>query len=231
MPSFFPKLVVFDLDGTLIDYEHDYLFREVLRIFDRFKLEQLSEQILATHHERDDFFGWIECPQQRVTLERVFAEEFREHEKPPARLLPGVLETLDFLASRNVHLAIATARAQLPESIREKLAHTGLLEWIDCIVARPSQKLQWRDKTHQIRVACNHACVAPFDSYMVGDNPSDTTSAHAAGIGGIIAVRTGKVVEELLRKAEPHAIIDSVAEIPSLVRRHEEGNAHVTPSE
>jgi phosphoglycolate phosphatase-like HAD superfamily hydrolase len=56
---------------------------------------------------------------------------------------------------------------------------------------------------------------------MVGDNPSDSISAHAAGVGGVIAVRTGKIVEDLLKEAKPHLILNTVGDIPESLREHE----------
>jgi phosphoglycolate phosphatase-like HAD superfamily hydrolase len=219
---FFPALVIFDLDGTLIDYEHEFLYREFLGIVRQHGLDQITEEIVASHHSRDDLFGCIPGEAKRIAIERAFVENFRDHQKPPARLLPGAIETLDYLATRKVQLAIATARAELPDSIRENLRHTGLLRWIDCITARSCRTLPWRDKSEQILAACQHAAVSAGDSFMVGDNPSDSVSAHAAGVGGVIAVRTGKIVDELLKKAKPHLILNTVGEIPDSLREHEQ---------
>lgn len=218
---FFPNLAIFDLDGTLIDYEHDFLYAEVIRIMHAFGLNHLTEEVLAFHHHRDDMFGCIECADMRSGIEAAFIREFREEAKPPARLLPGALETLDYLATRNVHLAIATARAQLPESIREDLKHTGLLKHIDCIASRSCRTLTWRDKSQQILAACEHAAVPPVNSFMVGDNPTDSISARAAGVGGIIAVRSGHIIDELLLQPDPHHLLDSVEGIPDILREHE----------
>lgn len=218
---FFPRLAIFDLDGTLIDYEHDFLYTELLRIVRRFGLDHLTEETLAFHHHRDNMFGCIDCPDTRSAVEEAFIREFREEAKPAARLLPGALETLDYLATRKVPLAIATARAQLPESIRTDLKHTGLLSRIDCIASRSCRSLTWRDKSEQILTACRHAAVPPANSFMVGDNPTDSISARAVGIGGIIAVRSGHVIDELLLEPEPHHLLDSVQDIPDLLREHE----------
>lgn len=166
-------------------------------------------------------FGCIDCTDMRSEIEAAFIREFREEAKPPARLLPGALETLDYLASKKVQLAIATARAQLPESIREDLIHTGLLTRIDCITSRSCRTLTWRDKSLQILAACHHAAVPPTNSFMVGDNPTDSISARAAGIGGIIAVRSGHIIDELLLQPEPHHILDSVKDMPEVLREHE----------
>lgn len=218
---FFPDLVIFDLDGTLIEYEHEFLYREFLQIVRQHGVDDLTEDTVAAHHSRDDLFGCIPVESQRIAVERTFVEHFRDYNKPPARLLPGALETLDYLATRGAKLAIATARAELPDLIRENLRHTGLLRWIDCITARSCRTLPWRDKSEQIREACAHAGVVASGSFMVGDNPSDAFSAHASGVGGIVAVRTGRIVEELLRGAQPHLILDSVRELPASLRRHE----------
>lgn len=218
---FFPHLAIFDLDGTLIDYEHDFLYTEVLRVIRTFGLNHITEETLAFHHHRDDMFGCIESADLRSAIEAAFVNQFREEVKPAARLLPGALETLDYLATRNVSLAIATARAQLPESIREDLQHTGLLKRIDCIASRSCRTMTWRDKSQQIRTACQHAAVPPDQSFMVGDNPSDSVSARAAGIGGIIAVRSGYVIDELLLQPDPHHLLDSVRDIPDILRVHE----------
>jgi HAD superfamily hydrolase (TIGR01458 family) len=65
----------------------------------------------------------------------------------------------------------------------------------------------------------------PADAIMVGDDvESDIGGAKAIGMRGVL-VRTGKFEEETLAAAnpQPDAVIDSIADLPALLRARGEG--------
>lgn len=214
---FTPRLSIFDLDGTLIDYEHEFLFNEAERILPLVGLGHISKEDFINQFEHDHLFGFLTNEDERRAMEEHFWKHIWVHERPDPKAIEGVIETLDSLATRGIKLAIATARAQLEEHLKEELQHTGLLKWVDIITSRDTHDDPWRDKRKQIVLACKHASSAPEDSFMIGDSPSDIWSANAVQIGCSIAVRTGRIRDEVLKKENPHAILNHAGEVISLI--------------
>lgn len=214
---FIPRLAIFDLDGTLIHYEHEFLFDEAERILPIVGLGHISKEEFIHQFEHDRLFSFLTDDEERRAMEEHFWKHLWIHERPDPRTIEGVVETLDALASQGIKLAIATARAQLEEHLRDELKHTGLFKWVDIITSRDTHEDPWRDKRKQILLACTHAKAEPKESYMVGDNPSDIWSARKVEIGCPIAVRTGRIRDEILLKENPHVILDHAGDVISLI--------------
>lgn len=212
---FFPKLVIFDLDGTLVEYGHSFIFEEAERILNEMGLSHMTRSEFEEHFYHDtlfDFFGEI-----RGLKEEEFWSRLKLSERPTQGLIDGVSIVFDELLSKNIKLAIATARAQDVKTLKEELGALGLLKWIDIVTARTDSTSNWRDKSKQILLCCSHAASAPDQSFMVGDNPSDLKSAHAVKVGGVIAVRTGLIKDHVLLRENPHVILDHAGLVGSII--------------
>jgi phosphoglycolate phosphatase-like HAD superfamily hydrolase len=212
---FQPKLVIFDLDGTLVEYGHDFMFEQAERILKEMGLHHMTRADFEEHFYHDtlfDFFG-----EHRGEKEEEFWGKLKTTDKPPSPLIEGVAPVFDELLSRGIKLAIATARAQDLKHLKEELSGLGLDKWIDIVVARSDPTSNWRDKRKQILLCCAHALASPKDSFMVGDNPSDIRSAHGVKIGGVIAVRTGRIKDHVLQRERPHLILDHAGLLGSVI--------------
>lgn len=214
---FIPTLAIFDLDGTLIEYEHEFLFNEAERILPNIGFAHVTRDEFVDHFENDNMFGFIHDEGERKKVEEHFWIHLHKGHRPSPNTIEGALETLDHLASRGIKLAIATARAQLETHLRDELQHTGLLRWVDIITSRDTHDDPWRDKRKQIFLACQHVSASPQESFMVGDSPSDIWSAHAISIGCPIAVRTGRINDEVLLVEKPYTILDHVGELKGII--------------
>jgi phosphoglycolate phosphatase len=64
--------------------------------------------------------------------------------------------------------------------------------------------------------AAEHFGVSPSDSLMLGDSRSDVTAARAAGFQ-VVCMSYGYNHGEDIRAYAPDAVIDSMAELPTLI--------------
>ena len=204
-----PELVIFDLDGTLIEFHHDFLFDQTDRVLRQLGFDPVPRPLLSRYFSEFDYFQFVEAKERESFVER-FWQLFDWDRLPQPMLLPGSLAAVAELTGRGIRTAIATARVTSESELRQTLGHTGLLEHVSCLATRASAEVHWTDKTGSIREVCHRLKISPRKALMVGDNPTDITSAKTAGVGYTVAVSTGGIREEVLAKAGPDAIIPDV---------------------
>jgi phosphoglycolate phosphatase-like HAD superfamily hydrolase len=204
-----PKLAIFDLDGTLIDPQLDYFASESARILGLLGVELEIERIRESYQHHA--FGSLFPEERGEKLIKDFWQVMWST-PTPVEIVPGVLDTLELFARRGTHLAIATARPHGEEELRNELAASGLLDWIDIVSTWRGES--WKDKTEQILRICKRVGVDPGESLMAGDLPVDVISAKAAECHWSVGVLTGGLRREILEKLEPRILTNAVSDIP-----------------
>jgi phosphoglycolate phosphatase len=188
-------LIVFDLDGTLVDSATDLigtlnviLAREGLTPvpFERARMlvgagsAALIERALAVS-------GHSVGSGEMDALHREFLIHYEAHLADHTRLFPGVVESLDQFATAGFHLAVCTNK--LEGNSVKLLRLLGIDDRFQAIcgqdtfgVAKPDPTLLWRtiEKANGDRRR----------AVMVGDSRTDIDTAKAAGIP-VIAVDFG----------------------------------------
>lgn len=209
----FPSLIIFDLDGTLIEYELDYVFTQALK---HLPAAGYPDVDLATLHRwfgTNQMFGFAPA-EDHERLTHLFWDDFDRGNYPAPRVIPGIPEALSCFRGKNTRMAIVTSRLESIESIRSKLEPTGILQFIDYLTSRDGRDYDWHLKAELYLEACTACGVSPHDTWIVGDNPSDISSAHEAGAGCILGVLTGGLYREVLENEKPDAVIESVRDLP-----------------
>jgi len=214
------KLVVFDLDLTLIDSLHRFysIFNKVLKklcnytvSWDEF-LKRFCEDTLdyLISEEVDVMCFWKE-------FRRSYAEEPIH---PRDRMIPGALETLKWLKKRGYKVVVTTGREIPEEKVWEELKCFGLAEYVDRVYTLASQDPSVEDvafiKTGILELIMRDFKVKPEEIIFVGDYWVDMESCRRLGIFGI-GVLTGHESEEKLRKFGAKYVIKSVKELPKLL--------------
>lgn len=142
------------------------------------------------------------------------------------RLMPAVVETLDFLgADAAVCLGLATGNIRL--AARAKLDRAGLWERFAVGGFGDDSAERAELVARAIERAREHARVAFAceEIVVVGDTPRDVRAARACGVRAI-AVATGPVPRDALVAEEPDALLDTLAELPDWHRRHCRGRGN-----
>ncbi len=177
------RVILFDLDGTLIDSTEAILdgFRYV---FDKFKKEYPGDEkvkrliglpldvMFKKLGVRDDVFKWVDAYKKR----------YREISKEKTILLPKAKEAIKE-AKEFAKLGIVTTKTALYS--RELLEYFGIMDYFDVLIGRedvinpkphPEPILK---AMHLIRGAKREA------TFMIGDTCLDMVSAKEAGVKGI----------------------------------------------
>nr|VFJ65399.1 MAG: phosphoglycolate phosphatase [Candidatus Kentron sp. DK] len=216
-----PELVIFDLDGTLIDSvpdiatSADEMMREIggeprgeagVRQWIGNGIENLVRRVLA-----GDMDGEID----EAVFSRaypLFLKLYDQHNGERSTTYPGVLAALDFLERKKIPMACVTNKAsRFTDPLLERL---GLRSRFGVILSGDSLPKKKPDPMPLLHVA-EHFGANPSGSVLIGDSISDVKAGRAAGFS-VIAVTYGYNHGQDIREAEPDAAIDSLAELAGL---------------
>jgi phosphoglycolate phosphatase-like HAD superfamily hydrolase len=213
---FRPELVIFDLDGTLIEFHHDYLYDETDRIILSLGYDPVPRSVLCSSFEAFDYFRFV-LPGEREVFSERFWQMFDWGKFPQPKPLASSHQTLASLREKGVKVAVATARAMSVAEVRKILRDTGLLEHVSYVATRETEETHWMDKTGLISEVCRELEVLPAKSVMVGDNPTDIASASAVGVGLTVAVLSGGIRRDVLERSNPDFILPDVGALPDAI--------------
>ncbi|MCD1608124.1 phosphoglycolate phosphatase [Stutzerimonas kunmingensis] len=213
-----PRLVMFDLDGTLMDSVPD-----LAAAVDKM-LMLLGREPAGIERVRD----WVGNG-SRVLVRRALAGQL-DHDGVSDELAdealalfmqayaggheltavyPGVRECLDWLREREVKLAIITNKpAQFIEPLLEEKGLAGYFDWLVGGDTLPQQKpdpaaLFW---------VMDKAGVAPGESLFVGDSRNDVRAAKAATVR-CAALTYGYNHGEPIADEHPALVLDDLREL------------------
>ncbi|WP_408101230.1 phosphoglycolate phosphatase [Stutzerimonas sp. VN223-3] len=213
-----PRLVMFDLDGTLMDSVPD-----LAAAVDKM-LMLLGREPAGIEHVRD----WVGNG-SKVLVRRALAGQLQHggvadeladealtlfmqayaggHEL--TTVYRGVQECLDWLRERDVKLAIITNKpAQFIEPLLEEKGLAGYFQWLVGGDTLPQQKpdpaaLLW---------VMGQAEVEPSASLFIGDSRNDVRAAKAAAVS-CVALSYGYNHGEPIANEQPALVLDDLREL------------------
>ncbi|MEA1904642.1 MAG: HAD family hydrolase [Candidatus Hadarchaeota archaeon] len=225
-PRIKAKAAIIDTDGTLIETTKRFcfVFNKLLRERGREPLgwEKFLERYIA------DTLDDLVAPSQEGGREEMlhefwleFLRRYRAVDVAEDQLIPGVKEVLADISGTGIPIAVITSCIVPSDQLREELARYGLSEFVDTVVTGDDaiydlNKEHHFSKREIFRLAAEKLGVAPQDCVVVGDYWNDVRDGRAIGTK-TVAVLTGLMRRELLMKAEPDAIIESIRDLPKVV--------------
>ncbi|MGB3917117.1 phosphoglycolate phosphatase [Thiothrix litoralis] len=221
---FNPKMVLIDVDGTLVDSVPDLAFcvdemmqqlampvrgEAAVRQWVGNGVQRLVERALT-----DDLDGFPDA----ALFERampIFMDLYAENTSKRSRLYDGVVEGLDFLQSCE-GLKIGCVTNKAAQFTLPLLKDLGIFDRFEIVISGDTLP---EKKPHPLPLlhAAEALGVKPEDSMMLGDSKSDVKAARAAGFQ-IICMTYGYNHGEDIRNYSPDAVIDSMAELRDLIR-------------
>jgi phosphoglycolate phosphatase len=212
------SVVVFDLDGTLVDTRPD-----IVAACNHALLKSGRAALPA-----DAIAGYVgdgsRCLCARATgleasnvaidpILATFEEYYLAHPADGCTWMPHALATLEAL--RGMRLAICTNKPQVVA--QRLLEELGVIDRFDALVGGGDTP-HVKPSAEPLLLVASRLGVRGNQLIMVGDGLQDVEAGKAVG-AKTIAVAGGFTTTEKLRAARPDVMVESLAEVPAIVER------------
>lgn len=209
------RLIMFDLDGTLVDSSID-ITNALNHALSPCGVPSLTvgqtKSLVGEGVTR--LIEKVVGSDDRTRRDEVltcFLDYYAEHLTDATRPYPGVARTIEKLSGRRM----AVISNKLESLSRRVLAELGLLEYLDLVLGGDSVAEKKPSPKPLFRVM-EVLATAPEESVIVGDSSFDIQAGRAAGVT-TVAVSYGFRAADTLRDAD--FIIDAIEELPALLER------------
>jgi phosphoglycolate phosphatase len=217
-----PELIVFDLDGTLVDSAPDLAY----------SIDAMLASLGLPPRGLDQVRRFLGNGAERLVKRALTGEMWQEpdpalYEAALARFLnlynelngnhtsvyPGVYEALRRLHAAGIPLCVLTNKKRLfTEPLLKAKMLEGFFGFCVCGDDLATQKPDPGPLLHAMR----RLGVSAPATWMVGDSATDVATARAAGVK-ILAVNYGYNHGRDIREAKPDGIIDSLLQICTIL--------------
>ena len=210
------KIILFDLDGTLID-STEAILESFERAFSSFgkKVPDAASIKAEIGHPLEDMFAALGV--EPLLIEgyvHAYKSHYREISCAKTLLLPGAQEAVA-LAYEEAYLGVVTTKTGLYSA--ELLEYMGMMHYFDVLIGR-EHVLHPKPHPEPIHQALKQLPEVTGDIWMIGDTCMDMQAAQAANIGSI-AVLCGYASEELLMKCSSRIVQNSLEAIQFIAKK------------
>ncbi len=228
------KGILFDKDGTLIDFDKTWFGVGDLMALkaangSRNRADELlaaagydfatkrfqADSVFAAGTNADIIALWYPglSPRELQEMVQEYDHFVGEHASAKPIELPGVKDTITMLHARGYRMGVATNDST--KGAEHTLGALGMAQLFDAAygydaVANP------KPAPDTIRNFCDFTGYKPSEIAMVGDNRHDMEMARAAGAGLAVGVLSGNGTRETLSPLAD-VIIQSVTDLPALL--------------
>ena len=216
-----PRAVIFDLDGTLVDSAPDIAIAlntamsplgakpfqgaDVVKLIGGGAMAAIDRALVMANLEAD--------PEMRRDIFSRFIAAYIDVSAAGRGLFPGAQELLGGLNAEGVACGICTNKQE--EVAVVALKALGIEQYFRSVVGA-STRLPKKPDPAMLRLNMSELGLEPADCVMVGDSPADHGIARAAGVP-VILVDFG-YTHTPVRELGADAIVSHLSEIPAALR-------------
>ena len=217
-----PRMILIDVDGTLVDSVPDLAYC----------VDELMKALGRPPHGEAKVRNWVGNGVERLVRRAligqldgeppeedyaraypIFLALYTENTSKRSRLYPGIREGVDWLKAQGYLLGCVTNKAA--QFTIPLLKDLGIHDRFGIVVSGDTLPVKKPDPAPLLHAA-RHFGVTPAESLMVGDSVSDVKAARAAGFQ-IVCMSYGYNHGVDIRTAQPDAVIDSLVELQGLL--------------
>ena len=217
-----PQLVLFDLDGTLVDSVKDLAAAadQMMLALGRLPpgvacvrryvgngIERLVHRCLTGDLSTDA------APHEFAAALDLFMALYEQHNATHSTVYPGVIAGLEATTRSVPHLGCVTNKSQrFTQPLLDALGLAGYFELVVCGDTTAHKK----PHPAPLLYAADFFAVAPTQVLFVGDSANDVHAARAAQMA-VVCVNYGYNHGQDIAKSKPDAVLHSLAELRSLL--------------
>ena len=216
--TIFPRCVLFDLDGTLVDTAPDLGFAaNVVRAEQNLAPLDLRHYRPVASAGARGLLGvalnlapeHADFPRHRDRFLAVYRENISRH----SRLFPGIDEALQEMERSHIRWGVVTNK---PDWLAQPLLHElNLTQRAACVIG-VRDGLQPKPAPDLLHHACDQLRLAPVDCVYVGDDRRDIDAARAAGMRSAAAAWGYIAAEESIADWNADTILQAPGNLTSL---------------
>ncbi len=217
-----PEMILFDVDGTLVDSVPDLAWC-VDRMMERLELPTRGEEKV-----RNWVGNGVEALVRRALTDQmdskpdaalyaraypVFLELYADNTSKRSYLYPGVRKALETLSKIGYPLGSVTNKAE--QFTLPLLEQLGIRDHFRIVISGDTLPRKKPDPLPLLHAA-EFFGVQPQNALMIGDSVSDVKAARAAGFQ-IVCMSYGYNHGEDICDSSPDAVIDTMTKLPRLL--------------
>jgi phosphoglycolate phosphatase len=218
IPAATIKLLLFDLDGTLVDSRQD-LCDAVNAMLRQYCRPELPSEVIANYIGDGApmlvrrALGDPDNDQLFRDAVQHFMSWYREHLLDHTRPYPGIIEVLEFFAASGRPMAVLSNKPVNPS--RRIVAGLEMSKYFFQVYGGNSSETKKPDPFGALKL-CQEAGVNPSEAVIIGDSANDILAGRNAGIW-TVGVTYG-LAPRTLEIAPPDVLIDSPSELPLVLQ-------------
>lgn len=218
------KVVMIDLDGTLLDTASDLALaaNKMLRELDKAELSTATIQsYIGKGIQRlikRSLTGEMDGEPEPALLTRaipIYRRHYAENLCVNTRPYPGVIDGINALRKAGYQLACITNKTEV--FTLPLLRATNLMDCFEIVVSGDSLPKRKPDPMPLLHI-CEHFNVSPHEALLIGDSLNDTTAARAAGCH-VFCVPYGYNEGKDVRELDCDAIVETILEATKLIKK------------
>ena len=212
------KLVLFDLDGTLVDTSPDFIL-SLNNVLTRNNRKPIKESLIR-RHVSDGSAKLTEIgfnlPRNHFLFDgyrQELLDEYKNNLTTSSKIFDGIKELLDFLKSNEISFGIVTNKPL--EYARPVIEN--FIELDNCkVLVCPDDVNKIKPDPEGILQACSKLSIDPSETIYIGDHPKDLEAGISAGTK-TIGCRYGYSLADC-KFFDGADLVDSAQEIISLIQ-------------